>query len=92
MSKTKNTGGTKLGRDPQPKYLGVKLFAGQAAKIGSVIVRQRGSHILAGRNTKMGSDDTIYSVVEGTVSFRETRKKGFSGTQRVAKVAEVIKK
>jgi len=42
MAKSKNTGGTKLGRDPRPKYLGVKLYAGQAAKIGSVIVLHSG--------------------------------------------------
>ena len=90
MAKSKNTGGTKLGRDLRPKYLGVKLYAGQAAKIGSVIVRQRGSEILPGRNVKMGKDDTLYAVAEGIVAFREIRKKSFSGTQRKAKVAEII--
>ena len=89
MSKTKNTGGTKLGRDPNPKYLGVKLYDGQPAKIGSIIVRQRGSQILAGKNVKMGSDNTLYSVAEGMVKFRETRKKCFNGTRRMARVAEV---
>lgn len=89
MAKTKNTGGTKLGRDPRPKYLGVKLFAGQPAKIGSIIVRQRGTSIIAGKNVKTGSDNTLYAIAEGVVSFRETRKKCFNGTQRLAKVAEV---
>lgn len=79
-----------MGRDPRPKYLGVKLYAGQAAKIGSVIVRQRGSEILPGRNVKIGKDDTLYAVAEGIVAFREIRKKSFSGTQRKAKVAEII--
>jgi len=90
MAKSKNTGGTKLGRDPRPKYLGVKLYAGQSAKIGSVIVRQRGSEILPGKNVKIGKDDTLYAVAEGTVAFREIRKKSFSGTQRKAKVAEIL--
>jgi len=92
MAKTKNTGGTKLGRDPRPKYLGVKLYDGQLAKIGSVIVRQRGSRIIAGKNVKMGKDDTLYAIAAGTVKFRQIRKKNFSGTQRMAKVAEVIEK
>jgi len=90
MAKTKNTGGTKLGRDSNPKFLGVKLFDGQPAKIGSVIVRQRGSKIVAGKNVKMGKDDTLYAVAAGTVKFRQIRKKNFSGTQRTAKVAEIL--
>jgi large subunit ribosomal protein L27 len=90
MAKTKNTGGTHLGRDPRPKFLGVKLFAGQLAKIGSIIVRQRGTSIIAGKNVKTGSDNTLYSVAVGVVNYRETRKKCFNGTQRLAKVAEVI--
>ena len=90
MAKTKNTGGTKLGRDPRPKYLGVKLYDGQAAKIGSIIVRQRGTSILAGKNVKVGKDNTLYAIAPGVVAYRETRKKCFNGTQRLAKVAEVL--
>lgn len=92
MAKTKNTGGTKLGRDPRPKYMGVKLFDGQPAKIGSIIVRQRGTSIIAGKNVKTGSDNTLYAIAAGTVKYRETRKKMFNGTQRLAKVAEVVVK
>jgi large subunit ribosomal protein L27 len=90
MAKTKNTGGTKLGRDSNPKFMGVKVFAGQPVKTGSIIVRQRGTSIIAGKNVKTGSDNTLYSVAEGVVNYRETRKKCFNGTQRLAKVAEVI--
>jgi len=90
MAKTKNTGGTKLGRDPRPKYLGVKLYDGQPAKIGSVIVRQRGTSIIAGKNVKTGNDKTLYAAAAGTVKFRTIRKKSFSGTQRTVKVAEII--
>ena len=92
MAKTKNTGGTHLGRDPRPKYLGVKVYDGQPVKIGSIIVRQRGTSILAGKNVKVGKDNTLYAVAVGTVAYRETRKKCFNGTQRLAKVAEVIVK
>jgi len=90
MSKTKATGGTHLGRDSRPKFLGVKLFDGQAANIGSVIVRQRGSRILAGKNTKMGGDNTIYATSAGVIKFRLTKKTSFSGTQRLAKVVDVL--
>ncbi len=86
----KNTGGSKLGRDSNPKFLGVKLYDGQPAQIGSVIVRQRGSKIVAGRNVKMGNDNTLYAIAPGTVKFRTIRKKLFSGTQRAAKVAEIL--
>lgn len=79
-----------MGRDPRPKYLGVKVYAGQPVKVGSVIVRQRGSAIIAGNNVRMGRDNTLYAVAEGVVNFRETRKKCFNGTQRFAKVAEVV--
>ncbi|MFZ3073665.1 MAG: 50S ribosomal protein L27 [Minisyncoccales bacterium] len=92
MAKTKNTGGTKLGRDPRPKYLGVKLYDGQPAKIGSILVRQRGTSIIAGKNVKTGSDNTLYAIAAGVVKYRETRKKMFNGTQRLAKVAEVVVK
>jgi len=75
MSKTKAAGTSRLGRDSRPKYLGVKLFAGQKAKKGSIIVRQRGSRIIPGKNVKMGKDNTIYALKEGIVSFSTKRKK-----------------
>jgi large subunit ribosomal protein L27 len=90
MSKTKATGGTKLGRDSRPKFLGVKLYAGQSAKIGSILVRQRGTSIVAGKNVKSGADNTLYAIAEGVVKYRQTRKRMFDGTKRLAKVAEVI--
>jgi large subunit ribosomal protein L27 len=59
MATTKSAGATKLGRDSNPKYLGVKLFAGEAVRPGMVIIRQRGTKFLPGKNVKKGSDDTI---------------------------------
>ena len=70
MAKTKSAGSTSSGRDSQPKYLGVKLYAGQEAKTGMIIVRQRGTKFLAGKNTKMGGDDTIYAMKDGIISFK----------------------
>ena len=89
MSKTKATGATKLGRDSRPKYLGVKLYEGQKAKPGSVIIRQRGSKFLAGKNVRQGKDDTLYAVKEGVVKFGTKRKKSFDGSQRIAKIVNV---
>ncbi len=89
MAKTKATGATKLGRDSRPKYLGVKLFEGQKAKIGMIIIRQRGTKFLPGKNVKRGKDDTLYALKEGVVNFETKRKKRFNGLQRIAKVVNV---
>ncbi len=92
MAKTKSAGSTRLGRDSQPKYLGVKLFGGQFAKPGSVIIRQRGTKFLPGTNVRKGRDDTLYAVREGFVRFQTTRKKKFDGNSRTTKVVNVIPK
>lgn len=89
MAKTKATGATKLGRDSLPKYLGVKLFEGQKAKPGSIIIRQRGTKFLPGKNVRCGRDDTLYALKEGVVRFSTKRKKLFDKSQRKAKVISV---
>jgi len=76
-------------RDSNPKYLGTKLYAGQKAQPGSVIVRQRGSKILAGKNVGTGSDYTLYALKEGTVAFRDVRKIKFDGTMKRKKMVDV---
>ncbi len=87
----KKAGGTaKNLQDSNPKYLGTKLYAGEKAKPGSIIVRQRGSRIMAGKGVSMGKDHTIFAIKTGTVTFREARKKNFDGTTTRRKVAEVI--
>lgn len=90
MAKTKSKGSTKLGRDSISKRLGVKLYAGQIAKPGNILVRQRGTKILPGKNVKRGEDDTLYATKEGKVSFKTIRKKCFNGKKRIAKVVEVV--
>lgn len=90
MAKTKAAGATKLGRDSQPKYLGVKLFEGQKAKPGMIIVRQRGTKFLAGKNVKKGSDDTLYAKKAGIVKFKTKRKRRFDNSQIIAKVVNVV--
>jgi len=89
MAKTKAAGATKLGRDSLPKYLGIKLFEGQRAKIGQILVRQRGTKILAGKNVARGGDDTLYALKEGLVHFGTKRKKGFDNSQRIVKLIKI---
>jgi len=90
MAKTKATGATKLGRDSLPKYLGIKLFAGEIAKIGQILVRQRGTKFLPGKNVKRGGDDTLYALKEGLVRFGTKKIKRFDKSQRKAKVVSVL--
>jgi large subunit ribosomal protein L27 len=70
MAHKKGQGSTKNGRDSNPQYLGVKLYGGEIAKPGSIIIRQRGTPMQAGFNVEMGKDDTLYSVANGTVTFQ----------------------
>lgn len=89
MAKTKAAGATKLGRDSLPKYLGIKLFEGEKVKPGMIIVRQRGTKFLAGKNVKRGADDTLYALKEGKVKFKTKRKRNFDNSQRIAKIVYV---
>ena len=89
MAKTKATGTTKLGRDSQPKYLGVKLFEGQKVRPGMIIIRQRGTKFFPGKNVRRGKDDTLYAVKEGVVKFATKRKRKFDNSQRTFKVVNV---
>jgi large subunit ribosomal protein L27 len=90
MAHTKAIGSTQLGRDSQPKYLGVKLHDGETAKTGNIIVRQRGSKYLPGKGVRQGKDDTIYALANGKVKFTTIRKKRFDGTRRLVKVVHVL--
>jgi len=73
MAHKKGVGSTDNGRDSNPKYLGVKLFGGQYAKAGNIIVRQRGTRFHAGEHVGMGRDHTLHALVEGTVEFKKRR-------------------
>jgi large subunit ribosomal protein L27 len=69
MSKTKGGGSTRNGRDSAAQRLGVKLYDGQVAKSGAIIVRQRGTHFHPGENVGRGGDDTLFATAEGKVKF-----------------------
>lgn len=90
MAHTKSGGTTKLGRDSESKRLGVKLFNGQKAKPGAIIVRQRGLEILPGENVGMGKDYTLFALKGGEVKFKEQRKIRFDGKIRKVKKVSVI--
>ncbi len=79
MSKTKAGGTTKNVRDSAGKRLGVKLFGGQIAIPGSIIVRQRGTRMEAGAGTKIGKDQTIYATKAGRVKFTIRQITKFTG-------------
>ena len=90
---SKKAGGTaKNLTDSKPKYLGVKLYAGQAAKPGDIIVRQRGTRMLPGKNVGLAKDHTIFALKSGTVSFRTKRKIGFDGQRAIKSVVDVVAK
>lgn len=78
MAHKKGMGSTRNGRDSNPKMRGVKLYGGQAAKPGAIIVRQVGTKIRPGSNVGIGRDYTIYSLIDGVVTFErysQTQKK-----------------
>ena len=69
MAHKKAGGSTRNGRDSNPKYLGVKIYGGQAIEAGNIIVRQRGTRFHAGSNVGVGKDHTLFALVDGQVSF-----------------------
>ena len=69
MAHKKGTGSTRNGRDSNSKRLGVKRFGGEAVTAGSILIRQRGTSVLPGNNVGRGSDDTLFALIDGVVSF-----------------------
>lgn len=89
MAHKKAAGTTKNGRDSNPKYLGIKINHGATAKKGSIIVRQRGTDVLPGKNIGMGKDHTLFSLIDGIVTFSKKRKTHFDNTQVKKKIVHV---
>ncbi len=73
MAHKKGEGSVKNGRDSQSKRLGVKIYGGQAALAGNIIVRQRGTQYHPGNNVGIGKDFTIFALKDGVVQFRKTK-------------------
>lgn len=70
MAHKKGQGSTKNGRDSNPQFRGIKLYGGQVAKAGSIIVRQCGTKFKPGFNVGIGKDDTLFALIPGTVEFQ----------------------
>ena len=73
MAHKKGEGSVKNGRDSQSKRLGVKIFGGQAASAGNIIIRQRGTVYHPGKNVGVGKDYTIFALIDGVVEFKKGR-------------------
>ena len=74
MAHKKGEGSVKNGRDSQSKRLGVKIFGGQAAIAGNILVRQRGTVYHPGKNVGVGKDFTLFALTDGVVEFRKSRE------------------
>jgi large subunit ribosomal protein L27 len=85
MAHKKGVGSSQNGRESQSKRLGVKIFGGQFAKAGNIIIRQRGTVHNPGLNVGMGKDHTLFALIDGTVAFKKGRNgKSFVSVQPVA--------
>ena len=86
MAHKKCVGSSKNGRDSESKRLGVKIFSGEAAVAGNIIVRQRGTKHYAGQNVGMGRDHTLFAKADGVVTFQ--KKQGDKSVVSVIPVTE----
>ena len=77
MAHKKGMGSSKNGRDSNPQFLGVKIFAGQDVRAGAIIVRQRGTRFRPGPGTGLGRDHTIFATRDGRVEFRRSGDRRF---------------
>ena len=75
MAHKKGVGSSRNGRDSNPQYLGVKRFGGELVRAGAILVRQRGTKFHPGTNVRRASNDSLFSVVDGTVKFEHKDKK-----------------
>ena len=90
MAHTKQKGSTKNARESASKRLGVKLFGGETAKPGNIIIRQRGTKYLPGLGVKIAGDDSIYAAKEGKVRFKTKKVTRFDGSKRIVSVVSVV--
>lgn len=90
MAHKKAGGSTSNVRDSQGQRLGVKMYAGEQAKAGNIIVRQRGTKIRPGLNVSKGKDDTLFATADGTVKFSTRRVTRYTGQIKHVKFADVI--
>ena len=87
MAHKKGLGSSRTGRDSNPQMLGVKMFAGQDATAGMIIVRQRGSRFRPGPGTNIGKDDTLFAMRAGKVAFRTSGPRRFISVEPASPAA-----
>jgi large subunit ribosomal protein L27 len=90
MAHKKAAGSTSLGRESESKRLGVKLTDGAWAKIGSIIIRQRGTKYQPGQNVKRGKDDTLFALKAGLVKFTTKKMRKYDNSLKTCKVVNII--
>jgi len=90
MAHRKAGGTAKNLRDSNPKYLGTKIADGQRAEAGYIIVRQRGTPIMAGNGVGLGKDHTLFALKPGVVKFSSKRKTSFNGHTKVMKIVNIV--
>ena len=82
MAHKKGLGSSRNGRDSNPKFLGVKVFAGEKVSGGEILVRQRGTRFRPGPGTGIGKDDTIFAMRAGKVAFRTSGERRFISVEQ----------
>jgi len=89
MAHKKAGGSTRLGRDSNAQRLGIKLYGGESAKVGAIIVRQRGTRYRAGDGTRVAKDDSVFAIKPGTVKFTKKKIKKFTGKLEKAQIISI---
>lgn len=89
MAHKKAGGSTQLGRDSESKRLGVKIYSGQKAEPGQIIIRQRGTKYRPGDGVRVGADDTLYAGIGGVVRFAKRKIRSFTGASKIATVVSI---
>lgn len=90
MAHRKAGGSAKNLRDSNPQFLGIKISDGGFARAGTIILRQRGTKVLAGRGVFVSKDHTLHAKKDGFVKFSSKRKKGYNGVSSVRKTANIV--
>ncbi|MDP2930721.1 MAG: 50S ribosomal protein L27 [bacterium] len=92
MADTKSAGMTTGGRNPQPKYLGIKMTDNQGVRPGMIIIRQRGTKFIPGKNVRRAGDDSLYAAKAGVIKFSSKKVKRFDGSRRLATIVSILEK
>lgn len=90
MAHTKSLGTSKNLRESAAQRLGVKKQNGEPINAGQIIIRQRGTRYIPGKNVRVGSDDTLYAATNGKVKFQSSKKTKFDGNIRYIKIVSVV--